>query len=62
MMAAEVHVEPADDDRHGGVRAHGDEEQCRVFQLLVVVDGDEDGKAGNGDGDRDDGEDEAVLG
>lgn len=27
MVAAEVHVEPADDDGHGAVGAHGDKEE-----------------------------------
>jgi len=37
MVAAQIHVEPADDYRHGGVGAHGDEEETRVFNVLVVV-------------------------
>ena len=39
MVAAEVEVEPADDDREGRVRAHGDEEQRRVFEVGPRVHG-----------------------
>lgn len=39
MVAAQVHVEPADDDGHGTVGAHRDEEESRVLKLVIVVDG-----------------------
>lgn len=37
MVPAEVHVEPADDDRHGAVGAHGDQEKRRVLHVRLVV-------------------------
>ena len=61
MVAAEVEVEPADDDGEGGVGAHGDEEEGGVLEVRARVDGEEDGEAGDGDGDGDEGEEEAVL-
>lgn len=61
MVAAEVHGEPADDDGHGRVDAHGDEEEGRVLQAAVVVHGDEDAEAGDGEADGPHGEGEAVL-
>jgi hypothetical protein len=60
MVAAEVHREPADDDGHGRVRAHGDEKERGVLQMRPVVDVDEDAEADNGDADWEDGEREAV--
>lgn len=62
MVAAEVHVEPADDDGHGAVGAHGDEEEREVFDVRLGVDVEEDGEAGDGEGDGDEGEEEAVFG
>ena len=61
VVAAEVEVEPADDDGQGGVGAHGDEEEGGVFEVRPRVDGEEDGEAGDGHGDGDQGEEEAVL-
>lgn len=62
MMSAQVHVEPADYDRHSRVGAHGYEEQAGVFHVDVVVHGDQDAEACNGDGDGDERECEAVAG
>ena len=45
-MAALVHAEPADGDRHGRIDAHSDEEDGRVFGLVVRVDGEQDGGSG----------------
>ena len=56
VVAAEVEVEPADDDRKGGVGAHCDEEEGGVFEVRTRVDGQEDGEAGDGHGDGDQGE------
>lgn len=61
MVAAEVEVEPADDNREGRVRAHGDEEQRRVFEVGPRVHGQYDGEAGDGHGCGDEREEEAVL-
>ena len=61
VVAAEVEVEPADDDGQGGVGAHGDEEEGGVFEVRPRVDGEEDGEAGDGHGDGEKGEEEAVL-
>lgn len=60
-MPAEVHGEPADDDGHGRVDAHGDEEEGCVFEVVVRVHGDEDAEAGDGDEDGEQGEGEPVL-
>ena len=61
MVAAKVHVEPADDDWHSAVCTHGDEEERGILELVVVVDGDEDAEAGDTDADWDYGECEAVF-
>ena len=39
MVAAEVEIEPADDYGEGGVGAHCDEEEGRVFEMRARVDG-----------------------
>lgn len=51
----------ADDDGHGAVGAHGDEEEGRVLEVVVGVLSEEDGEAGDGDGDGEEGEEEAVA-
>ncbi len=61
MVAAQVEVEPAHGHREGGVGAHGDEEEGGVFEVRVRVGGEEDGEAGNGHADGEEGEEEAVL-
>ena len=61
MVPAEIEIEPANDHGEGGVRAHGDEEQRRVFEVGPRVHGDEDGEAGDGHCGRDQREQEAVL-
>lgn len=61
VVAAQVEVEPAHDDGEGGVRAHCDEEEGGVFEVRARVDGQEDGEAGDGHGDWEQGEEEAVL-
>ena len=61
MVAAEVHIEPADCYREGGVHAHCDEEEGGVFEAGVGVGCQEDGEAGDGHGDGDQREEEAVL-
>lgn len=59
-VTAEVHVEPAHDDGHGRVRAHGDEEERRVLHLGVVVHAKQDGEARDGNEDGKDGKRRAV--
>lgn len=61
-VSAQVHRHPADDDGHGGVGAHGDEEEGGVFRMRVVVDREEDGCAGEGEEGGKEGEEEAVGG
>lgn len=61
MVPSQVHIEPADDDRHRGVRPHDHEEECPILKGEVVVDCEEDAKAGNGDADWEDCEEEAVA-
>lgn len=60
MMAPEVHVVPADDDRHGAVGAHADEEEGGVLEAEAVVHGEEDAEAGEAEAERREGEEEAV--
>lgn len=60
MVAAEVQVEPAHDDGHGRVGAHGHEEEGGVLQVRPGVHRQQDGEAGDGHADGDDGEEEAV--
>ena len=61
MVPAQIEVEPANNDGEGGVRAHRDEEQRRVFEVGPRVHGDEDGEAGDGHCGRDQREQEAVF-
>ena len=61
VMAAKVQVKPADDDWHGAVSAHGDQEQGRVLYVPMRVHGQKDGKTADGDKDWDQSESEAVL-
>lgn len=60
-VTGQVHGEPANDDRHGRVRAHGHEKKGGVLGVVVPVDAQEDGDAGDGDGDGADDEEEAVA-
>jgi len=62
MVAPEVHVEPADNYRHGGVGAHCDEEETSVFDVLVIVHGEHDCEARDRYRDGDDCEDETMFG
>ncbi len=62
MVAAQVHVEPADDDRHGAESAHGDEVQGCILHVVIRVHGEKNGEAGDGNGDRHKGEGKAVPG
>lgn len=61
MVAAQIHGKPAHDDGHGRVNAHGDEEEGSVLECVVVVHGDEDAEADDGEADGGDGEGETVL-
>lgn len=61
-VAAQVHGHPADDDGHGGVGAHGNEEEGGVLGARVVVDREERGGAGEGEEGGEEGEEEAVGG
>ena len=49
-VAREIHREPADYDRHGRIRTHGHEEDGTILQRRVVMHGDEDGAARDGEG------------
>ncbi len=46
-VPAQVHHVPADDDGPGGEGAHGDEVDGKVLGFEAVVDGEEDGEAGD---------------
>jgi hypothetical protein len=61
MMATQIHVEPANDNRHSRVSPHGDQEECCILQFVVVMHGDEDGEPGNTDADGENGEEKAML-
>ena len=61
MVASQVHVEPADDDGHGGVGAAGDEEEGAVFGGGGKGGGEHHGEAAEGDGDGDEDEEEAMA-
>lgn len=61
MMAAEVHVEPADYDRHRAIGAHSDEKKCRVLYVRLVMHCEKDRKSGDGYKDRKQGESESVF-
>jgi hypothetical protein len=61
VVAPQVHREPAHDDRHRGVRPAGDQEQCAVLDVVVVVGCDQDGEAGDADADRDQSKQEAMA-
>lgn len=61
MMAAEVHVEPADNDGHGRVGTHGNEEEGGVLEISVLARGNEDGEAGDGDADGKYGKEKTML-
>lgn len=62
MVPAQIHVEPTDDDGHGRVGTHTDKEEGRVLDVRLVMDGQEDREAGDGDADGPDGVGEAVAG
>ena len=61
MMAAEVHVEPADYDRHGTIRAHSDEEKRRILYVRLVVHCEKDRKSGYGNKDGNQCESESMF-
>ncbi len=61
MMAAEVEVVPAYNDRHSAVGAHGYEEECCVLQIRPLLDGEQDAEASYGDGDGDQCECESMF-
>lgn len=60
VVPTQVEVEPANNDGHGGVAAHRDEEQGCILEIGAVVDREEDGEAGDGDGDGNKSEQETV--
>ncbi|KAL9102738.1 MAG: hypothetical protein Q9163_002135 [Psora crenata] len=61
VVAAEVHVEPADDDRGGTIGAHCDEKEGAVLEVSVVVGDAEDDETRYGYGVAHEDEDKAVL-
>lgn len=60
-MAAEIHVEPTNDDWHGGVTTHGHEEQRCVLERTVMVHRDQDCETSDGDTDGEDGVRETMA-
>jgi hypothetical protein len=61
VVAPEVHIEPAHNDGHSCIRAHGYEKKRGVLQGAVVVHRDEYCEASDADADREYGEKEAVF-
>lgn len=61
VVAAQVHVEPTNNDGHRRVRPHDHEKQRAVLEGQVVVHGQENGKAGDGHADGKHGEEEPVA-
>lgn len=61
MMAAEVEIEPTDCDWKGGVGTHCHEEESAVFEMCVFVSGEEDCKACNRHGNRDESKEETMF-
>lgn len=47
---------------HSAIRSHCNEEERSVLEIVPVMDGDEDGEAGNGDTDSEECEEEAMAG
>lgn len=62
MMAAEIHVEPAYNNRHGAISPHCYQEKSRVLQMSLVMYGDQNAEPSEGDTDGNEREGEAVLG
>lgn len=60
MMTTEIHGEPADNDWHGAVRPRGDQKECSIFHMSVMMHTHEDGKACNGDTDVEHGKEESM--
>lgn len=60
MVSAEIHVEPANDDGHRGVCTTCDKEKGSVLELRIVVDGNENSKADNGNANGADGKSESM--
>ena len=61
-MPAEVEVEPTHHYGQSAVSTHGDEEQGAVLEMRAVMGREQDGESGNGHGDGEEGEKEAVFG
>lgn len=61
MVATEIHIEPTNDDRHGGVTTHGHEEQSCVLEGTVMVHRDQDCETSDGDTDGEDGVRESMA-
>lgn len=59
-MPPKIGVEPADDDRHRGVRPHRAQEERCVLKLRVVMYGEKDQEAGERNGGRDEHKHEAM--
>ena len=51
VVATQVHVEPADDDGHGSVGSTGHQEEGSILQAGVVVYGNENAEASDGNAD-----------
>ena len=60
VVSAQVQVEPTDNDWHGGVDAHRNEEEGSILEVEAVMDGKENAEAGDGHQDGDESKNEAV--
>lgn len=45
VVATKIHIEPAHNDWHGGIRPHDDEEKRGILEVQSVVDVEQDGEA-----------------
>ena len=61
MVTREVHIEPADNDRHSRIGPYRHEKERPVFNVRVGVLGEEDAETSNADGCQGYGEEEAVA-
>ena len=61
VVPTQIHREPANDDGHGRIDAHGDQEKRSILKAMIVMNRDEDPKAHYTHTDWKNGESEAVF-
>lgn len=60
VMPTQIHIEPTNNNRHGCISSHGDQEESCILQVVVVVHGNEDSEAGDADANGENGKEEAM--